>query len=151
MCIVKVEHQIYSSDMGYFRFHRAEVLKNLFDVLADISPARYITSRPSSTSQNLPSYTVIRMANGIRDKGDTYQTAKVLLHVFVRDLPGDIEDTLGLEKIQSQICDLFPLMFPRFSASDPNIIGSGADSGFHYLIIQISLTINKKTINQQTI
>ena len=134
--------------MGYFNFPRLTVLQGIYEDLAPICATRFITSRPASVPERVKEYVVIRNATGMRDRGDTYQSAKILLHVFVRDRDsesGKIENTYRLEQLQSQICDLFPVRHPRFTASNPNIIGGGEDAGFHYLIIQLSIIVNKKS------
>lgn len=127
-------------------FPRLEVLQGLFEALEKVSSTRFITSRPSVIGEQIDDFVVIRNSTGIRDRGDTYQTAKVMIHLFVRDRPGEIENAWRLQQMQDALCSLCPLKHPRFTADDPNYISSGADSGFHYVIYQLSLTINKKQL-----
>lgn len=122
------------------------VQEGLFNAFLPLADEVFITSRPKVDGNSPKSYIVIRLSSGIRDQGDTYQTAKALIHIFVRDKEGGVEDAVLLDAVTNSICDLCPLILPRFTAWNPNFISSGEDMGFHYHIIQLSLTINKKTL-----
>lgn len=135
--------------MGYFNFPRMQMLQDLTEDFADVAEKCFVTSRPATVPEQLQSYAVIRNSSGIRDRGDTYQTAKLSVYLFARDRKGqsgNIENSWRLEQMQSALCAKCPIIHDRFTASNPNIIGSGSDAGFHYLVIQLSITINKKTL-----
>ena len=122
-----------------------QIQEGLFNALKGLVDECFITSRPKIDGNNPKSYIVIRMSSGIRDRGDTYQTARALVHIFVRDKEGGVEDAVTLDKITNNVCNLCPLIQPRFTAWNPNLIASGEDLGFHYHILQLSITVNKKT------
>ena len=84
-------------------FPRLEVLKGLSDALEVVSPNRFITSRPSVIGEQIDDFVVIRNSTGIRDRGDTYQTAKVLIHIFARDRAGEIENAWRLQQMQDAL------------------------------------------------
>lgn len=132
------------------RYEYREIMEELYNSFEGLADRIFVTSRPSVLDGNLKSFIVIRNSSGTRDRGDTYQTAKYLIHIFVRDKEGGIEDSVELDKITNSICDMMPFISDKFSAGDPNFLSSGSDSGFHYHIIQLSLTINKKTINNDS-
>lgn len=125
-------------------FPRAEVLKGLYDALEDVADYRFVTNRPNVIDERIKSYLVIRMPNGIRDKGDTYQLCTVYITLFARTKKSGVEDTLTLDNMQNKVCSLIPLVHPRFTADRTIILGGGIDAGFNYLTIQLTVTINKR-------
>ena len=128
------------------RYEYRVIQEGLYNALKPLADGIFLTSRPKVDANTPKSFIVIRLSSGIRDRGDTYQTARVLIHIFVRDKAGGIEDAVLLDTITNDICDMMPLIEPRFTAFNPNLLSSGEDSGFHYHILQLSLTINKKTL-----
>lgn len=125
------------------KFEYRQIMESLYNAFLPLVDKVYVTSRPAISSETPRSYIVIRNSSGMRDRGDTYQTAKFLIHIFVKDKANGIEDTVSLDTISHTLCDLMPFMTPQFTAFDPNFIASGEDSGYHYHIIQLSLTIHK--------
>lgn len=121
-----------------------EITEGLYRSFEGLAEKIYLTSRPLAADSKIKSYIVIRLSSGIRDRGDTYQTAKALIHIFVKDKPGGVEDAIKIDSIAQNLCSMMPLIHPRFTAYDPNFIASGEDSGCHYQIYQLSLTINKR-------
>lgn len=126
-----------------------EITQSLYEAFEGLADKVYLTTRPSVVRENIDSFIVIRLSSGIRDRGDTYQTAKPLVHIFVRDKAGEIENAPKLDEIAFRLCKMMPLVTPRATAYDPNFIASGADAGFHYQIYQLSLTINKRDIKER--
>lgn len=134
-----------------------EVLQSLYELTADITPNRFITTRPNAVGEQMEEFLLIRLPQPMRDQGDTYQSTYGQINVFVRDIQGvdmdgnavsGLENTFRLEEMQSAVMTLFPIVAERFSAIDPILLNGGADgTGFHSLIIQFSITINKKPIN----
>ena len=125
-----------------------EVLQSLYELTADITPNRFITTRPNAVGEQMEEFLLIRIPQPMRDQGDTYQSTYGQINVFVRDLQGGLENTFRLEELQQAVMALFPIVAERFSAIDPILLNGGADgAGFHSLIIQFSITINKKPIN----
>lgn len=129
-------------------FPRNELLKDLDEVLSAVCEKRFIDSRPSVVSEHVAEYIIIRNATGIRDQGDTYQTARLNLQLFVRDRAGEVENSYRLDQMLNAISALCPIVRPRFTADYPNPIGVGADSGFHYITLQLSVVINKRILTQ---
>lgn len=129
------------------RFDYRVIQEGLYNALKPLVDEVFTTSRPKVDGNEPNSYIVIRLSSGIRDRGDTYQTAKALVHIFVRDKEGGIENAVLLDEITNEICDICPLIEPRFTAWNPNLISSGEDMGFHYHILQLSLSINKKLLS----
>lgn len=134
--------------MSAIVYPRMEVLQSLYELTADITPNRFITTRPNAVSEQMKEFLLIRLPQTIYDQGDTYQSTYGQINVFVRDLQGGLENTFQLEDMQQAVMALFPIVEKRFSATDPILLNGGSDgAGFHSLIIQFSITINKKTIN----
>ena len=134
--------------MSKIVFPRMEVLQSLYELTADITPNRFITTRPNAVGEQMEEFLLIRLPQPMRDQGDTYQSTYGQINVFVRDLQGGLENTFRLEELQQAVMALFPIVAERFSAIDPILLNGGADgAGFHSLIIQFSITINKKPIN----
>ena len=125
-----------------------EVLQSLYELAADITPNRFITTRPNAVGEQMEEFLLIRLPQAIYDQGDTYQTSRGQIVVFARDIQGGLENTFRLEEIQQAVMGLFPIVEKRYSATDPILLNGGSDgAGFHSLIIQFSITINKKPIN----
>lgn len=143
--------------MNAIVYPRMEVLQSLYELAADITPNRFITTRPNAVGEQMEEFLLIRLPQPMRDQGDTYQSTYGQINVFVRDIQGvdmdgnavsGLENTFRLEEMQSAVMALFPIVAERFSAIDPILLNGGADgTGFHSLIIQFSITINKKPIN----
>lgn len=121
-----------------------EVLQSLYGLTADISENRFITTRPPSAPEHMQDFLLIRLPQGIRDRGDTYQKAWAQIAVFVRDVQGGLENTLRLDEIQQSVMDLFPIVTELFHGKNPILLDGGTDgAGFHSVIIHFSITILK--------
>ncbi len=127
-------------------YPRIEVLKPLVDLLKSISPNVFTTSRPSSVSEQLGDYIVLKLPNGIRDRADTYQTSIAHVYLFVRDRAGEVENAWRLDEMMNALCAMCPIRHPRFTADRPVYLGGASDAGFHYIRIQLSVTINKRNL-----
>lgn len=125
-----------------------EVLQSLYELTADITPNRFITTRPNAVGEQMQDFLVIRLPQPIRDEGDTYQSTTGQIIPFVKDIQNGMENTFRLEQMQSSVMGLFPIVEKRYSAIDPLLLPGGSDgAGFHSLIIQFSITPNKKPLN----
>ena len=124
-------------------FPRSEVLSPLTDMLKTISPTVFLTSRPSVVAEQLKDYIVLKLPNGLRDRADTYLTGLAHIYLFARDRDGGIENAWKLDRMMNALCALCPIVHPRFTADRPLYLGGSGDAGFHFIRMQISLTINK--------
>lgn len=124
-----------------------DAIEGMFLILEKIFPRVFVSTRPSAIGDKIDEYAVVRISNGERDRGDTYNTARMFISLFVRDKPGELENTLRLKELKNSLMELFPVIRDRFTADRPVVIGVGGDSGFHYRTIQVSITLNKKTLN----
>ena len=88
-----------------------EVLQSLYELTADITPNRFISTRPSSTDKSMQEFLLISL-NQIDDVADTYQLTRGRITIFVRDVQGGLENTFTLEKLQNEISALFPIRTP---------------------------------------
>ena len=130
--------------MSKIVFPRKEVLQSLYELTADITSNRFITTRPSSTDKSMQEFLLIRVPQPIRDRGDTYQSTKGQISVFVRDVQGGLENTFRLEELQQAVMELFPIVADHYHAKMPVLLPGGSDGvGFHSLIIQFNITILK--------
>lgn len=130
--------------MSKIQFPRMEVLQSLYNLTADITPNRFITSRPNAVGEQMKEFLLIRLPQTIYDRGDTYQSTRGQIVLFARDVQGAMENTFVLEKMQQQVMPLFPIVTERFHAKQPMLLPGGTDgAGFHSLIIQFSITILK--------
>ena len=120
-----------------------EVLQSLYELTADITPNRFISTRPSSTDKSMQEFLLISL-NQIDDVADTYQLTRGRITIFVRDVQGGLENTFTLEKLQNEISALFPIRTPLYLATRPVLLPGGSDgAGFHSLIIQFNIRIHK--------
>lgn len=124
-------------------FPRKEILQSLYELTADISEYRFITSRPNATDKSMQEFLIISL-NEIRNSADTYQLTRGRITVFVRDVQGGLENTFTLEKMQNNISALFPIRTSLYLATRPLLLPGGSDgAGFHSLIIQFNIRIHK--------
>lgn len=130
--------------MSKIVFPRKEVLQSLYELTANITPNRFITNRPPATSELMQEFLLIRIPQPIYDRGDTYQSTKGQISVFVRDVQGGLENTLQLDQLQNAVMGLFPIVSDTFHGKMPVLLPGGSDGvGFHSLIIQFNITILK--------
>ncbi len=130
--------------MSKIQFPRMAVLQSLYELTAEITPNRFITTRPNAVGEQMKEFLLIRLPQGIRQPGDTYQLTSAQIAVFVRDIQGGLENTLKLQQMQESVTALFPLNTPLYLASKPILLAGGTDgAGFHSLIIQFSVRIHK--------
>lgn len=130
--------------MSAIVYPRMEVLQSLYELTADITPNRFITTRPNAVGEQMEEFLLI-IPKGIYGRGDTYQSMNCQIAVFTRDAQGGLENTLRLEDMQTQVMALFPIVTELYHGKRPLLLPGGSDSvGFHSLIIQFHLTIFKK-------
>ncbi len=127
-------------------FPRVEVLGPFVESLKAISPVVYLTSRPSAAPGQPDDFIVVRLPNGIRDSADTYQSAKVHVYLFARDRAGEIENAWRLDEMMNTLCEMCPIIHPRFTIDRPVYLGGGPDVGFHFIRMQLTITINKRNL-----
>lgn len=129
--------------MSKIVFPRKDVLQSLYELTADITPNRFVTTRPNAVGEQMKDFLVISL-NGMNDVADTYQLTRGRISVFVRDVQGGLENTVRLEEMQENITALFPISTPLFIATSPTLLPGGTDgTGFHSLIIQFNIRIHK--------
>lgn len=87
-----------------------EVLQSLYELTADITPNRFITTRPNAVGEQMQDFLVIRLPQPIRDEGDTYQSTTGQIIPFVKDIQNGMENTFRLEQMQSSVMGLFPIV-----------------------------------------
>ncbi len=142
--------------MSAIRYPRMAVLQSLYELTADITPNRFITTRPNAVGEHMEEFLLIRLPQTIYDRGDTYQSTKGQISVFVRDIQtedetgrviGGIENSFRLEQLQEAVTSLFPIVTEIYHGKRPLLLPGGSDgTGFHSLIIQFHLTIFKKQL-----
>lgn len=125
-------------------YPRMEVLQSLHELTADITPNRFITTRPTAVGEQMDEFMLIRLPQRITEPGDTYQLTTGQIAVFARDVQGGLENSLMLELMQDAVCALFPIRSDLYLATRPILLPGGSDgAGFHSLIIQFSIRIHK--------
>lgn len=130
-------------EQKYWKSPRLDVLQGLYNLLSPIAEKVFITTRPSVVSEKVKDYIVLRMNNGLRDRGDTYLTGIAHVSLFARDKNGEIENTFRLQQMIDAFLTLVPVRNQVFTADRPRQVGGGGDSGFHYVTFQIPVTVNK--------
>lgn len=129
--------------MSNVLFPRKEVLQSLYELTSDITPHRFITTRPNATGEPMQEFLTISLY-GIDNVADTYQLTRGRITVFARDVQGGLENTLRLEQLQEEVTVLFPIRTPLYLATRPILLPAGSDgAGFHSLIIQFNIRIHK--------
>ena len=124
--------------MGRTVYRRMDILKQIADAVTGIGEKVFITDRPAAEQKAMKDFVVIRLPQTIQDKGSTYQ------NVFAHDRSNGIENTVRLDEMQMEVVSKFPIVTELFSAVSPRLLPGGNDGlGFHSLIIQAKLIINK--------
>lgn len=125
-------------------YPRMEVLQSLYELTADITPNRFITTRPNAVGEQMDEFLLIRLPQRITEPGDTYQLTTGQIAVFSRDVQGALENSFMLELMQDAVCALFPIRSDLYLATRPILLPGGSDgAGFHSLIIQFNIRIHK--------
>lgn len=130
--------------MSKIQFPRMALIQSLYELTANITPNRFITTRPNAIGAQMKEFLLIRLPQSIYDRGDTYQSTKGQIIVFARDVQGGLENTVELERIQNEVMNLFPIATEQFHGKMPILLPGGSDgAGFHSIIIQFNITILK--------
>lgn len=130
--------------MSSIVFPRMDVLQSLYELTADITPNRFITTRPSAVGEQMDEFLLLRLPQRITQPGDTYQLTTGQIAVFARDIQGGLENSFMLELMQDAVCSLFPIRSDLYLATRPVLLPGGSDgAGFHSLIIQFNIRIHK--------
>lgn len=130
--------------MSKIVYPRMDVLQSLSELTADITPNRFITTRPPATGEQMDEFLLIRLPQRITEPGDTYQLTTGQIAVFARDVQGGLENSFMLELMQDAVCALFPIRSDLYLATRPILLPGGSDgAGFHSLIIQFNIRIHK--------
>lgn len=125
-------------------YPRMEVLQSLYELTADITPNRFISTRPNAVGEHMEEFLLVRLPQRITEPGDTYQLTTGQIAVFARDVQGGLENTVMLELMQDAVCALFPIRTDRYLATRPLLLPARSDgAGFHSLIIQFNIRIHK--------
>lgn len=125
-------------------YPRMEVLQSLYELTADITPNRFITTRPNAVGEQMDEFMLIRLPQRITQPGDTYQLTTGQIVLFARDIQDGLENSLMLELMQDAVCSLFPIRSDLYLATRPILLPGGSDgAGFHSLIIQFNIRIHK--------
>lgn len=125
-------------------YPRMEVLQSLYELTADITPNRFISTRPNAVGDHMEEFLLIRLPQRITQPGDTYQLTTGQIAIFVRDIQGGLENSSMLELMQDAVCSHFPINTDLYLATRPILLPGGSDgAGFHSLIIQFSIRIHK--------
>lgn len=125
-------------------YPRMEVLQSLYELTADVTPNRFITTRPNAVGKQMDDFLLIRLPQRITEPGDTYQLTTGQIAVFARDVQGGLENSFMLELMQDAVCALFPIRSDLYLATRPILLPGGSDgAGFHSLIIQFNIRIHK--------
>lgn len=132
--------------MSAIRYPRMAVLQSLYELTAEITPNRCITSRKPAAGESMQEFLLIKFSQPIDPWGDVCEFSTMQIHVFARDIQGGQENTFLLEQMQSAVMSLFSangvLNTDLFSAWEPRLLPGGSDgAGFHSLIIQFQIQI----------
>ncbi len=132
--------------MSKIQFPRMTVLQSLHELTADITPNRFISTRPNAVGEQMKEFLLIRLPQSIEPWGDACQFSYGQIVIFAKDIQGGLENTLALEKLQSAVMELFgdteSLITDLYTAFEPRLFPGGTDNvGFHSLIIQFRLQI----------
>ncbi len=130
--------------MEKVRFRRKDILQQLYAAVDGISSKTYVTSRPTAVQEGMADFCVVRISQPIIDRGATYQDTYGQISLFARDRSNGIERCDRLDEMAQAVTELFPIVTDLFSATDPRLLPGGSDElGFHSVIIQFRVTINK--------
>lgn len=132
--------------MSAIVYPRMEVLQSLYELTADITPNRFITTRPNAVGEQMEEFLLIRISQSMDEWGNVCQFSTGQVAVFARDVQGGLENTLMLELMQSAVMGIFGkervINTLTYTAWEPRLLPGGSDgAGFHSLIIQFRLQI----------
>lgn len=132
--------------MNAIVYPRMEVLQSLYELTADITPNRFITTRPNAVGKQMEEFLLIRISQSMDEWGNVCQFSTGQIAVFARDVQGGLENSLKLEQMQSAVMNIFGkervINTPTYTAWEPRLLPGGSDgAGFHSLIIQFKLQI----------
>lgn len=132
--------------MNAIVYPRMEVLQSLYELTADITPNRFITTRPNAVGEQMEEFLLIRLSQSMDEWGNVCQFSTGQIAVFARDAQGGLENSLKLEQMQSAVMEIFGkervINTPTYTAWEPRLLPGGSDGvGFHSLIIQFKLQI----------
>lgn len=132
--------------MKPIQFPRADILRQLTELVAEIGDGNtFCNDRPSATMPGMEKFIVVRLPQGIRSASAIHSTSYCQIVVFAKDNAHGLEDTVTLDEMANEVCALFPIATPLFTAIEPKLLNGGNDGlGFHALIIQARLIINKQ-------
>lgn len=132
--------------MSAIVYPRMEVLQSLYELTVDITPNRFITTRPNAVGEQMEEFLLIRISQSMGEWGNVCQFSTGQIAVFAKDAQGGLENTLMLELMQSAVMEIFGkervINTPTYTAWEPRLLPGGSDgAGFHSLIIQFRLQI----------
>lgn len=132
--------------MSAIVYPRMEVLQSLYELTADITPNRFITTRPNAIGKQMEEFLLVRISQSMDEWGNVCQFSTGQIAVFARDVQGGLENSLKLEQMQSAVMNIFGkervINTPTYTAWEPRLLPGGSDgAGFHSLIIQFKLQI----------
>ncbi len=127
-------------------YPRMGILKILSDLTSEITPNRFVSSRPPAVGVHMKEFLLISL-NRIETPGDTYQLTSGQIAIFVRDVStenGSVENTFRLDELQQKVTSLFPIKTELFLATRPLLLPGGSDgAGFHSLIVKFNIRVHR--------
>lgn len=124
------------------RYHRKEVLEELYNKAKTVCENVFVTTRPTATAQ-MKSFIVVRLPQGFRPTADTHNLVTIQLLCYVRDKQDGVEDVKTEETLVDGILNLFPYRSQLLHCGNtPLILEAKSDGmGFHSTIIQLKAVV----------
>ena len=115
-------------------YNRLSILALLKSSFSGISDKMFLTDRPTSTTSQSDSFSVIKI--GDMENLNAYGSSYVTIRAFAKDTDDGLERTNILSNMEQSIYSILPLNNTLFYTCNPKSMESKSDgNGFHYLTI----------------
>jgi len=124
-----------------------KILQALYAAVRDVAEARYVTERPSATSQPTDTFVVVAAPVRIYDHlayGDTTCRISLYARDIVSSTRGSQENGNALGDMLDRVYAILPIVTENYTFTLQTIVDEGSDGiGFHVWHVLLNLTIKK--------
>ena len=124
-----------------------KILQALYAAVKDVAEARYVTERPSATSQPTDTFVVVAAPVRIYNHlayGDTTCRISLYARDIVSTTRGSQENGNALGDMLDRVYAILPIVTDNYTFTLQTIIDDGSDGiGFHVWHVMLNLMIKK--------
>lgn len=123
------------------------ILQALYAAVKDVAEARYVTERPSATSEPTDTFCVVAAPVRIYNHlayGDTICTISLYAKDIVSTNRGGTENGNALGEMLERVYGILPIVTENYTFTFQTMVDEGSDGvGFHVWKVLLKLTIKK--------